>query len=214
MLNRRELGQMVLGAASAFGQAPAPKKLTPWMYMIWPLEQWLTDYKRTLDAWDAGGVRGIVIGPLRFWDGPPTFDFTYARAGAKFQTFAPDASIYKKYGVDAPENVRLDGAKEKQLHGLLDEIARRGWEIMVFGPGHYGRRKSFEQDPFGAISLAAGVEDTLRALPQAKGVISTGRGSITTSWRSTTAGICLRSGSISGRYTRIWALMWRGWNGE
>ena len=180
IMDRRQIGKALLlgaaGAAASRAQPPAPARLVPWMYMIWPLEQWLTDYRRILDAWDQGGVRGIVIGPLRFWDGDPKFDFTYGRSGAKIQAFAPDPAIYRKYGVDPPENVRLDAAKERQLQGLLDDVARRGWEIMLFGPGHYGRRKSFEQDPFGALSLAAGVEDTLRALPQAKGVIIDGAG--------------------------------------
>jgi hypothetical protein len=181
LMNRRQLGQALLlgagGAGLARAQQPAAQaRLVPWMYMIWPLEQWLTDYPRILDAWDAGGVRGIVIGPLRFWDGEPKFDFTYGRSGAKIQTFAPDAAIYRKHGVLPPENVRLDAIKEKQLQGLLDNVAKRGWEIMLFGPGHYGRRTSIEQDPFGAISLAAGVEDTLRALPQANGVIIDGAG--------------------------------------
>lgn len=176
-MNRRQLAQSLLFGAAAAAQPAAPaSRLVPWMYMIYPLEQWLGDYRRTLDAWESGGVRGIVIGPLRFWDGEPKFDFTYRRAGATIQTFAPDPAIYRKYGVDAPENVRLDAAKEKQLRGLMDEIARRGWELMLFGPGHYGRRKSFEQDPFGALSLAAGVEDTLRAFPQANGVIIDGAG--------------------------------------
>lgn len=170
---------MILGAAGA-ALAPAQSKpadrLVPWMYMIYPLEQWLNDYRRTLDAWADGGVRGIVIGPLRFWDGEPKFDFTYRRAGATMQTFAPDPAIYRKYGVDPPEAVRLDAGKEKQLQALLDDIGRRGWDIMLFGPGHVGRRKSFAEDPFGALSLAAGVEDTLRAFPQARGVIIDGAG--------------------------------------
>lgn len=180
-MDRRTLAKTLLFAGSAAQsqaqQAPQPQsRLVPWMYMIYPLEQWLTEPRKTLDAWEAGGVRGIVIGPLRFWDGPPTFDFTYRRADATIHTFAPDASIYRKYGVDAPENVRLDAAKERQLHALLDDIRRRGWELMLFGPGHYGRRKSAAQDPFNALSLAAGVEDTLRALPQAHGVIIDGAG--------------------------------------
>jgi hypothetical protein len=129
-----------------------------------------------LDAWESGGVRGIVIGPLRFWEGTPAFDFTYARAGAKIQTFAPEPAIYKRYGVDPPQNVRLDDVKEKQLQGLLSSIKKRNWELMLFGPGHYGRSKSFDQDPFGALALAAGVDDTLRAFPQADGVIIDGAG--------------------------------------
>lgn len=184
IVDRRSLVRTLAGAVSATAlstianAAPDPpqSRLVAWMYMIYPLEQWLTDYERTLDAWESGGVRGIVIGPLRFWDGTPSFDFTYRRAGATMQTFAPDTGIYRRFGVDPPENVRLDPAKEKQLQGLLNSIAKRKWELMLFGPGHYGRRKSFEQDPFGALSLAAGVEDTLRAFPQAQGVIIDGAG--------------------------------------
>lgn len=174
-IDRRHLAKaLLLGATAA--QAQPPSRLVPWMYMIYPLEQWLSNYRQILDAWDQGGVRGIVIGPLRFWDGEPKFDFTYRRSGAVIQTFAPDPSIYRRHGVDPPENVRLDAGKEKQLQGLLSDVKRRGWQLMLFGPGHYGRRKSAEQDPFGALSLAAGVEDTLRAFPQADGIIIDGAG--------------------------------------
>lgn len=175
---RREFARLALGAAGGtlFAQPAARRKLVPWMYMIFPLEQWLDDYKRTFDAWSEGGVRGIVIGPLRFWDGPPTFDFTYRRAGARLGTFAPDPKIYAQFGVDPPAPLPRDARKEKQLQGLLDEAASRNWEIMLFGPGYQGVRKSMEQDPFGALSLAAGVRDTMRALPQAHGVIIDGAG--------------------------------------
>ncbi len=175
MIDRRTLTKTLLFGSMQLRAQP-PARLVPWMYMIFPLEQWLTDQDRTLDAWEAGGVRGIVIGPLRFWDGPPSFDFTYRRAGAVIQTFAPDAAIYRKHGVDAPANVRLDAVKEKQLQSLMDKIARRGWEIMLFGPGHYGRLKPGAGDTFGATALAAGVEDTMRAFPQAAGVIIDGAG--------------------------------------
>lgn len=173
---RRTFAKSLLAAAAPQAAAQPPSRLVPWMYMIYPLEQWLADHDRTLDAWQSGGVRGIVIGPLRFWDGPPSFDFTYRRAGATIHAFAPDPAIYRKHGVDPPLDVRLDPAREKQLQALLDNIARRGWEILFFGPGHYGRARSPAQDPFGALSLAAGVEDTLRAFPQASGVIIDGAG--------------------------------------
>ena len=156
---------------------PAPTKpLVPWMYMIYPLEQWLTDYERTLDAWADGGVRGLVIGPLVFYKNVPRFDFTYARAGVRFPTFQPDPALYRKYGVDPPADAPRDPQKEKPLHGLIENAAARGWDILFFGPGHYGRAKSFEQDPFGALALAAGIEDTMRAFPQAKGVVIDGAG--------------------------------------
>lgn len=162
-------------------QAPPPavvpaKPLVPWMYMIYPLEQWLADYERTFDAWADGGVRGLVIGPLVFYKEVPRFDFTYARPGVRFPTFLPEPSIYRKYGVEPPAEAPNDPQKEKQLHGLVENAAARGWEILFFGPGHRGRARTFEQDPFGAISLAAGIEDTLRAFPQAKGVVVDGAG--------------------------------------
>src|SRR5215216_2560462 len=103
IIDRRSLVRTLTGAASATAfsriasavpdvseSRPSQPRLVAWMYMIYPLEQWLTDYERTLDAWESGGVRGIVIGPLRFWDGKPSFDFTYRRAGATIQTFAPN----------------------------------------------------------------------------------------------------------------------------
>jgi hypothetical protein len=146
------------------------------MYMIYPLEQWLADYPRTLDAWAEGGVRGLVIGPLVFFKEVPRFDLTYRRPGEKFPTFAPDPAVYRKHGLDPPRDAPRDPKKEKQLQGLVENAAARGWDVLFFGPGHYGRPRSFEQDPFGALSLAAGVEDTLRAFPQAKGVVLDGAG--------------------------------------
>ena len=175
-ISRRGFVESVLGAAAAPLAAQTAKPLVPWMYMIYPIEQWLTGYERTLDAWEAGGVRGLVIGPLVFFKEVPRFDFTYARPGFKFPTFAPDPKIYQKYGLDAPADAPRDPVKEKQLQGLIANAAARGWEILFFGPGHYGRRKSFAQDPFGALSLAAGIEDTMRAFPEAKGVVIDGGG--------------------------------------
>jgi hypothetical protein len=167
----------VVRAVTRAPQAAEPvKPLVPWMYMIYPLEQWLADFARTFDAWEDGGVRGLVIGPLVFYKEVPRFDFTYARPGVQFPTFVPDPEIYRKYGVDPPHDAPRDLQKEKQLHGLVENAAARGWEILFFGPGHRGRARSFEQDPFGALSLAAGIEDTLRAFPQAKGVVIDGAG--------------------------------------
>lgn len=168
---------VVRAVAQARESDPAPtKSLVPWMYMIYPLEQWLSDYSRTFDAWADGGVRGLVIGPLVFYKDVPRFDFTYSRPGERFPTFLPEPAIYRKYGVDPPPESPRDPQKEKQLHGLVENAASRGWDILFFGPGHHGRARSFEQDPFGALSLAAGIEDTMRAFPEAKGVVIDGAG--------------------------------------
>src|SRR5207247_1107589 len=78
-------------------------------------------------------------------------------------TVPPHAQVYKSYGLEPPVAAPRDPEKEKKLTALLDDAASRGWEIMLFGPGYTGVRRSFEQDPFGALSLAAGVRDTMRA---------------------------------------------------
>jgi len=164
------------GQASVLRFTKPANPLVPWMYMIFPIEQWLTDYQRTFDAWADGGVRGIVIGPLHFYDEVPRFDFTYQRPGARFPTFAPDPQIYRSYGVAPPQAGRRDPEKEKQLQGLLDNAASRGWEIMAFGPGISGGGKPLQEDPFSAVGLAAGIADTMRAFPQLHGVILDGAG--------------------------------------
>ncbi len=175
-LDRRSfLGAALATAASPLIAQPA-RRLVAWMYMIYPLEQWLDDHERTLDAWEEGGVRGLVIGPLVFFKQVPRFEFTYARPGEKFGTFAPDPAIYRKYNLDPPQQTSRDPEKEKKLNEIVESAVRRGWEVLFFGPGYYGRRRSFEQDPFGALSLAAGIEDTMRAYPQAKGVLIDGGG--------------------------------------
>ena len=176
IVTRRGFLGAALGASAAPLLAQPAQRLVPWMYMIYPLEQWLGDYERTLDAWEEGGVRGLVIGPLVFFKEVPRFDFTYARPGEKFPTFAPDPAIYRRYAVDPPPEAPRDPQKEKQLQAIVENAARRGWDVLFFGPGHYGRRRSFEQDPYGALSLAAGIEDTMRAYPRAKGVVIDGGG--------------------------------------
>ena len=126
ILSRRALGYTMLGVAAAHLGAQKASPLVPWIYMIYPLEQWLNDYDRTLDAWEAGGVRGLVIGPLVFFKQVPRFDFTYARPGEKLPVFAPDPKVYRKYWVDAPADAPRDPGKEKQLQGIVASAARRG----------------------------------------------------------------------------------------
>ena len=102
-ISRRGFLGTALGAAAAAPMLAQPaQKLVPWMYMIYPLEQWLDDWPRTLDAWEAGGVRGLVIGPLTFYKQVPRFDFTYARAGDRLPTFVADPKIYQRYGLIPP----------------------------------------------------------------------------------------------------------------
>lgn len=170
---RTFLGSML---APALLPAKEEPRLTPWMYMIYPIEQWLDDYERTLNAWADGGVRGIVIGPAVFYKQVPQFDFTYARPGERFPVFTANPKIYAKYGVPPPKAADRDPVREKKLRGLMDNIAARGWEIMFFGPGQSSPGKPFAEDPFGARGLAAACEDTMQAFPQLSGIILDGAG--------------------------------------
>ena len=113
------------------------------------LEHWLERYRERFDAWEEGGVSGIVVGYLRFQesDGPAP-------------VFAPDPKVYEERGELPPEVERRNPEKEKQLRAMLDDAAGRGWRIMTFG---------------GATSPAA-LQDLANALPQVQGVISDGPG--------------------------------------
>lgn len=140
--------------------------MTPWIFLHSPLEHWLTDFHRTFDAWEDGGVRGILFGYLRF----------VQEDGTTIPTFPADRKVYEAFGVAPPPEAPRDRAKEKQLQALLDDAAGRGWEILTFGSGQQGGNRPLEEDPFGAIGFAAGVQDTLNAYPQAHGIVIDGAG--------------------------------------
>ena len=42
--------------------------LEPWIRIGQPLEPVMQDYPRVFDAWEAGGIRGLVFGRLTFAD--------------------------------------------------------------------------------------------------------------------------------------------------
>ena len=77
--------------------------MVPWIFTHSPLEHWMGDYKRIFDAWEDGGVRGIVFGYLRFMQSD----------GAAIPTFPPDAKVYADFGVSPPEEAPRDVEKEK-----------------------------------------------------------------------------------------------------
>ena len=37
-----------------------------WIFVFNPLERYIANYKHIFDAWEAGGVRGIVVGRMFF----------------------------------------------------------------------------------------------------------------------------------------------------
>ena len=137
-----------------------------WIFMQDPLERWMANYKQTFDAWEDGGVRGIVFGYLRFKQ----------ENGTTIPIFAADPKVYKSLGVDPPPEALCDPEKEKLLHTMLDDAASRDWHIMTFSVPGGGGNRPLEEDPYGAVGFAAREQDTINAYPQAHGVIIDGPG--------------------------------------
>jgi hypothetical protein len=140
--------------------------MIPWIFTHSPLERWMADYRRIFDAWEDGGVRGIIVGYMHF----------VQEDGTTIPSFPADPQVYEAFGVAPPPETPRDPEKEKQLQALLDDAASRGWEIMIFGSGRHGGARPLEEDPYGAVGFAAGVQDTMNAYPQAHGVIIDGAG--------------------------------------
>ena len=140
--------------------------MVPWIFTQSPLEYWMTDYKRTFNAWEDGGVRGIVFGYLRFMQ----------EDGTAIPTFPPDPKVYESFGVSPPAEAPRDPEKEKQLHAMLDDAASRGWHIMTFSVPGGGGGRPLEEDPYGVVGFAASAQDTMNAYPQVHGVIIDGPG--------------------------------------
>jgi hypothetical protein len=166
-VSRRRL----LGATLSFpfldplARAFAPR-MVPWIFCQSPLERWMADYRRTFDAWAAGGVRGIIVGYMHF----------VSQDGTTIPAFPADPQVYRSFGVDPPPPAPHDPDKEKRFQAMLDDAARRGWEVMIFHTGRGGGSRPLKEDPCGAVGFAAGVQDTMNAYPQASGIIIDGAG--------------------------------------
>ena len=147
--------------------APQPAPMVPWIFMHSPLERWLEDdYKGILDAWHEGGVRGIAIGYMNF----------VQPNGSSIPTYQADPRVYRAAGLTPPPDAPRDPVKEKRLHAMLDDIRNRGWDVHIFASIRGGGGKTIQEDPYGAISFGAGVQDMMNAYPQAQGIILDGPG--------------------------------------
>ena len=69
--------------------------MVPWIFVHNPLERWLDDYTRIFDAWEEGGVGGIVVG--RMWlkndAGMSLWGDTLT------PSFAADPKVYAAFGI-------------------------------------------------------------------------------------------------------------------
>ena len=142
-------------AAFARSQQPAAR-LSAWMRVNNPLERYMNDYKRTFDAWEEGGVRAIAIGRMYFVEPD----------GALLPVFPADPKVYDSFGVAPPAPTPRNLEKEKLLRAMLDDMSRRGWEVLFFSNPRMGGSRPLADDPYQVIGFAAGVQDAIRAFPQ------------------------------------------------
>jgi hypothetical protein len=134
-----------------------------------PLEPVMADHQRIFDAWEEGGVRGLVVGRLVFADA--SGKYTVPAIPPRPQAFS-ERGMEPVTGRPGP-----DPEREKQLHRMLDDARRRGWSVWVFCPGQgiaSGGALPPEEDPHGARQMAAVWDEVFAALPQAEGGIEDG----------------------------------------
>jgi hypothetical protein len=66
----------------------AQAHLNLWMDVMRGMEPVIGDYERLFDVWGAGGVDGLVIGPMMFEEQVASFD--------------PDPRVYRRLGLEPP----------------------------------------------------------------------------------------------------------------
>src|SRR4051794_7343037 len=139
-------------------------ELELWMRLGQPIEPVLADTERVLDAWQSGGVRGLVVGRLAFlpdYPEPPESDGTGAQAvlaaeglapapeapsapaagswgGARrdaVDAFSPNPTVYRRWDVPLPlEPAQSFPKRVERLRALMENAKRRGWPVYLFEP--------------------------------------------------------------------------------
>jgi hypothetical protein len=125
----------------------------------------IADHERLFDAWAAGGVDGLVIGPPHFTDGMPVYD--------------PDPAVYRAFDVTpppAPADPRPE--QRRQLERALRAAKDRGWSVWLFQPGHGATLPSTHHalivDERARAAWGARIVDALRHFPMADGAVLDG----------------------------------------
>ncbi|MEZ4728902.1 MAG: hypothetical protein R3E79_17355 [Caldilineaceae bacterium] len=148
-----------------------------WMDVMRTLEPVLADHERLFDAWAAGGVDGLVIGPLLF-DQPKLYPGLRWESGKQPQaTFDPDPAVYRRFGVEPPPAPAMAPEKRRQLEQTLIAAKARGWSVWIFqasagtGPGGDGHIFADERTQ---AAVCARMVDTLAHYPMVDGAIMDG----------------------------------------
>lgn len=156
-----------------------------WMDVMRHLEPVMNDHQRLFDAWEAGGVDGLVIGPMAFDD--------------KSYTFDPNPEVYRRFGVEPPAGANgsslwwqapasgtptgragaPDTVAEKRalLEKTLSAAKDRGWTVWLFCP-HYGAGPGAQGpimvDEVSRAANAARLVDCMEQYPMADGAVLDG----------------------------------------
>lgn len=150
-----------------------------WMDVMRDVEAVTEDPGRLFDAWQAGGVDGLVIGPLLF-DTPRLLPGLRTVEGGRTPsaTFDPDPAIYRRLGVEPPApSAEASPERRARLERALEGAKERGWSVWIFqasagaGPGGDGHIFADERR---RAAVCARMIDTLERYPMADGAIMDG----------------------------------------
>ena len=149
-----------------------------WMDVMRNMEHVMEDHDRLFDAWESGGVDGLVIGPLVF-DAPDLLPgpMPTASGPAGTPTFVPNPEVYRRFGVDPPAAADPDPTSRTALERTLAAAKDRGWSVWVFqpqagaGPGGSGHIFGDEKT---RTALCARMVDTLEHYSMVDGGIMDG----------------------------------------
>ncbi len=149
-----------------------------WMDVMRDVEHILDDPERLFDAWAAGGVDGLVVGPLVFNAADLLPGVRTASSGPPpCATFDPDPEIYRRLGVEPPPSPEPSPEKRAKLEHTLTAAKDRGWSVWIFQPsagsGPGGEGHIFADEKTRAATCAR-IIDTLQHYPMVDGGIMDG----------------------------------------
>ncbi len=109
-------GDAATQCASSSSVSPQLPGMGMWMDIMRDMEHLMRNYEQIFDGWQAGGVTGMVIGPLVF-DSPdlmkvevtpinPGGHAAVAKDRPPSIAFDPDSSVYKRFGVSVPPDAQ------------------------------------------------------------------------------------------------------------
>jgi hypothetical protein len=173
---KRRISVTILSQTTS-NQREEVRTMKLWMDVMRDIEHVIDDYERFFDAWEAGGVNGLVIGPM-FFNTAKLLPGTRLEAGKHpIATFDPNPVIYRRLGVSVPPSPESLVDKRKRLEKMLQAAKDRGWSVWIF-QASAGASLEASSNPITddrtQQALCARMIDTLQHYPMADGAIMDG----------------------------------------